>query len=67
MMKAQAIPWSSIVGTGIILRNEQGAVIGQLTLLNVPDKETATDIVQHVVERINDPSRQRIADDRFQS
>lgn len=35
VVRAKAYPYSSIVGTGVMLHNAGGAVIGQLTLLNV--------------------------------
>lgn len=34
-MRAKVIPWSSIVGTGIVLMDDKGKVIGQLALHNV--------------------------------
>lgn len=34
-MKAKVVPWSSVVGTGVLLIGENGAVIGQLALHNV--------------------------------
>ena len=34
-MKAQVVPYSSIVGQSIMLMDEKGAVIAQLSLLNI--------------------------------
>ena len=33
-LRASAIPYSSVVGGGIALKDETGAYVGQLTLLN---------------------------------
>lgn len=47
--RAKAYPYSSIVGTGVLLHNAGGAVIGQLSLLNVSGgKEEAVAMARQV-------------------
>jgi len=62
--KAKLGHWSSIVGMPIMLLDEQGEVIGQLSLLNYNLKATYTseenykkDVIetcQHIVDQLND-------------
>lgn len=45
-MKAQVIPWSSVVGTGVIVKTDEGRVLYQLSILNVqvPAKTSPEDL-----------------------
>lgn len=53
-LTAQVIPFSSVVGTGLMLLNEQGQCIGQLALHNVnAGRAVHEEIVQAVADAIN--------------
>lgn len=62
-LTAQVIPWSSIVGTGVLLMDEKGRCIGQLALHNVfvssaeDRKAVMVETVQTVADMINAPKR----------
>lgn len=59
-MRAKLIPWSSIVGTGVMLLDGTGRCIGQLALHNVAladgedRKAVMMFIAQNVADAIND-------------
>jgi hypothetical protein len=56
-LHAQVVPWSSVVGTGVMLMDERGRCIGQLGLhgVQLPGdlKENSLKLVQQIAEAIN--------------
>ncbi len=58
-MRASVIPWSSVVGTGILLKDETGVVAGQLALHGVTGctdenrKAIMMNMAQMVTDAIN--------------
>lgn len=55
-LRARAIPYSSVVGGGVMLLDETGAVLGQLILLNGGhrfSREQHESICAQVIARIN--------------
>ncbi len=61
-LTAEIKPWSSVVGTGVLLMDESGKCIAQLSLLNVSHpgdfashKALALEISQTVADAINRP------------
>ena len=56
-LQAQVIPWSSIVGTGVILMDETGCCIGLLGLhgVQLPGdiKDVSMKLVHQIAEAIN--------------
>ncbi len=62
-LTASVIPFSSIVGTGVMLQDETGVVVGQLSLLNAAVGRTPEEMVAfatRIAEAINagQPERQ---------
>lgn len=56
-LSAQPVPYSSVVGSGIMLCDEGGAVVAQLAVM-VPDpgrdyQETAKEVTRQIVEAFN--------------
>lgn len=62
-LTARLIPWSSVVGTGLMLLDETGRCVGQLALHNVAvsaneDRKTVmVGLAQTVVDTITDVGR----------
>lgn len=64
-LTAKVIPWSSVLGTGLILLDEKGQCVGQLALHNVtvegadiPEnrKRLMLEMVNGVADAINTPN-----------
>lgn len=64
MLTAKVIPWSSVVGTGVMLLDETGRCVGQLALHNVtvagadiPEnrKRIMLDMANTVADAVNSP------------
>jgi hypothetical protein len=59
ILTAKVIPWSSVVGTGLMLLDESGRCIGQLSLHNVQGVERdefkpfSLALVERVADAIN--------------
>jgi hypothetical protein len=59
-LRAEKTPWSSVVGQGVVLIDEHGAVACQLAILNVrkdlDPKEFADDVATLICLHFNEPS-----------
>lgn len=51
---AKVVPYSSIVGGGVMLLNAAGACVGQLAIVGVGEKERSEEIAQRVAGAINE-------------
>lgn len=56
-IKAKVVPWSSIVGSGLMLLDEKGRCIAQLALMGVQlpgdNKEVSMKLIEQIAEKIN--------------
>lgn len=62
---AEVVPWSSAVGSSVILRDANGKAICQLAVLAAPDRETAESVSAQVVDAFDDLARHRAVTDNL--
>jgi hypothetical protein len=54
---AKLVPYSSIVGSSVLLLDESGKSIGQLAVLNAGGKEQSVEVAQAVVDAFDNLRR----------